>query len=65
MIHRFMLFGLTALVFFLLAFALSGTALLSFLLVYSYSLLLLIPVELCKYSRNLMTPLQNVHACIA
>lgn len=44
------------------SFALSGTALCSFLLVYSYSLLLLIPVELCKYKLNLMAPLQNVHA---
>lgn len=50
-INRVMLFGLTALVF-TSCFALSGTAFLSFLLVSSYYLLLLIPVELCKYSRT-------------
>lgn len=51
MINRVMLFGLTALVL-LLALLWVKNAFLSFLLVSSYYILLLIPVELCKYSRT-------------
>lgn len=50
---RVMLFGLTALVLLLALLRVELLSFLSFLLVSSYYLLLLIPVELCKYSRTL------------